>query len=115
MPLSVTFNTGEMLKTITFSATHDTEDDDDESVLLGFGANLPIRITQGVTNEATVSITDDDDPQVTVSFGAGTYTVPEGGTSWSRSTSAPTRSARWIFPSRRCPKAGRAPPTTPCR
>ena len=80
VPLSVTFNTGEMLKTITFSATHDTEDDDDESVLLGFGANLPIRITQGVTNEATVSITDDDDPQVTVSFGAGTYTVPEGGT-----------------------------------
>ena len=80
VPTSVTFNTGEMSKTITFSATHDTDDDDDESVLLGFGANLPIRITQGVTNEATVSITDDDDPQVTVSFGAGTYTVPEGGT-----------------------------------
>ena len=80
VPLSVTFNTGDTEQTITFSATHDTEDDDDESVLLGFGANLPIRITQGVANEATVSITDDDDPQVTVSFGAGTYTVPEGGT-----------------------------------
>ena len=80
VPLSVTFNANETSKTITFSATHDTVDDDDESVLLGFGANLPIRITQGVANEATVSITDDDDPQVTVSFGAGTYTVPEGGT-----------------------------------
>ena len=80
VPANLTFNAGETEQTITFSATHDTEDDDDESVLLGFGANLPIRITQGVANEATVSITDDDDPQVTVSFGAGTYTVPEGGT-----------------------------------
>ena len=80
VPTSVTFNSGEMLKTITFSATQDTEDDDDESVLLGFGANLPSRVTQGVTNEATVSITDDDDPQVSVMFGADSYTVPEGGT-----------------------------------
>ena len=37
VPLSVTFNTGDTEQTITFSATQDTEDDDDESVLLGFG------------------------------------------------------------------------------
>ena len=80
VPLSVTFNTGEMLKTITFSATHDTEDDDDESVLLGFGANLPSRVTQGAPSQTTVTITDDDYPQVTVIFEADAYTVAEGDT-----------------------------------
>ena len=80
VPTSVTFNSGDTEQTITFTAAQDDLDDDDESVLLGFGANLPSRVTQGVTNEATVSITDDDDPQVTVMFGADSYTVPEGGT-----------------------------------
>ena len=79
VPLSVTFNTGEMLKTITFSATHDTEDDDDESVLIAFGT-LPSRVSAGTTAETTVSITDDDVPQVTVSFGQTAYTVAEGDT-----------------------------------
>ena len=37
VPLSVTFNDGELSKTITFTATQDTDDDDGESVLLGFG------------------------------------------------------------------------------
>ena len=80
VPTSVTFNTGEMLKTITFSATQDTVDDDDERVLLAFGTNLPSRVIQGAPNEATVRITDDDDPEVTVMFAQMTYTVPEGGT-----------------------------------
>ncbi len=53
-------------------------DDDDESVLLGFGTVLPLRVSAGATTEATVSITDDDDPQVTVSFDQDTYTVAEG-------------------------------------
>ena len=79
VPLSVTFNTGDMLKTITFSATHDTEDDDDESVLIAFGT-LPSRVSAGTTAETTVSITDDDVPQVTVSFGQTAYTVAEGDT-----------------------------------
>ena len=80
VPSSVTFNADEMSKTITFTATQDTEDDDDESVLLGFGANLPSRVTQGAPNEATVTITDDDYPQVTVMFEADAYTVAEGDT-----------------------------------
>ena len=80
MPLSVTFNTGELSKTITFTATQDTDDDDGESVLLGFGTSLPAGVSASGTVETTVTITDDDDPQVTVSFGAGAYTVPEGGT-----------------------------------
>ena len=40
VPQSVTFNRGETTKTITFTATQDTEDDDDESVKLGFGTML---------------------------------------------------------------------------
>ena len=34
---SVTFNSGDTEKSITFAATDDSVDDDDESVLLGFG------------------------------------------------------------------------------
>ena len=80
VPPNVTFATGEMEKTITFSATQDTEDDDGESVLLAFGGTLPIGVSAGTTAETTVSITDDDNPAVTVMLGEGAYTVPEGGT-----------------------------------
>ena len=76
VPASVTFASGETSKTFTFTATSDTVDDDDESVLLAFGT-LPARVTAGTTAATTVSITDDDDPEVTVSFGASTYTVAE--------------------------------------
>ena len=51
---------------VTFSATDDTEDDDEESVLLGFGT-LPARVSAGTPSETTVSITDDDGPGVNVS------------------------------------------------
>ena len=80
VPASVTFNSGEMSKTITFRATHDTVDDDDESVLLAIGTPLPSRVTQGAPNEATVTIDDDDDPFVEVQFAQNSYNVPEGGT-----------------------------------
>ena len=80
VPTSVTFDAGEMSKTITFTATADTEDDDDESVRLSFGAMPDPRVNPGATDETTITITDDDDPQVTVMFGADAYTVPEGGT-----------------------------------
>ena len=74
------FNSGELSKTITFSATHDTEDDDNESVRLAIGAILPARVTQGSTTQTTVSITDDDDPHVTVMFAQAGYRVVEGDT-----------------------------------
>ena len=80
VPASVTFNAGETSQPITFAATQDTEDDDGESVELGFGTSLPAGVSAGSPSETTVSITDDDDPQVTVSFGASTYTAAEGGT-----------------------------------
>ena len=77
LPDSVTFNSGETEKTFTFTATHDTVDDDGESVKLTFGT-LPTRVSEGDTNEETVvSITDDDHPEVTVRFEKSSYTVAE--------------------------------------
>ena len=46
VPASVVFASGETAKTITFSATQDTANDDDESVQLGFG-NLPTGVIRG--------------------------------------------------------------------
>ena len=60
-------------------ATNDDYDDDDESVLLGFGG-LPIGVSPGATDQTTISITDNDHPLVTVSFSPTTYTVAESGT-----------------------------------
>ena len=77
VPTSVVFNSGDTEKTFSFSATQDTENDDGESVKLGFG-NLPTGVSAGSTNESTVSITDDDVPSVTVSFEESSYTVAEG-------------------------------------
>ena len=82
VPTSVTFNAGDMSKTITFTATQDAEDDDGESVLLAFGI-LPDGVNPGTRNETTVSITDDDDAGVSVSEASltiaegssGTYTI----------------------------------------
>ena len=73
IPASLTFNPGDTEK--TFTATHDTVDDDDESVKLSFGA-LPQQVSDGTTVEATVNITDDA-PEVTVSFEMSSYTVAE--------------------------------------
>ena len=78
VPASVTFNAGQTSKTIPFSATQDTLDDDGESVKLGFGSSLPAGVSEGSPSETTVSIRDDDDLAVTVSFGAATYTAAEG-------------------------------------
>ena len=74
---SVTFNSGEMEKMITFTATDDSVDDDGESVLLGFGT-LPTGVSLGINGESTVNITDNDVPSVTVRYEQGSYTVGEG-------------------------------------
>ena len=74
---SVTFNSGDTEKSITFAATDDSVDDDDESVLLGFGT-LPTGVSLGINGESTVNITDDDVPSVTVRYEQGSYTVGEG-------------------------------------
>ena len=76
-PTNVTFYSGDTSKTVVFTATEDTENDDGESVELGFG-DLPQFVVAGTTT--VVSITDDDDPEVRVSFGSGSYAVDEGAT-----------------------------------
>ena len=97
-------------KSITFSATQDTIDDDGESVRLAFGSPLPTDVTAASPQEAVVSITDDDVPSVTVSFEQGTYTVAEGGTVEVTVTLDRTRNARSPSPS---PRPTRALPPTP--
>ena len=79
VPTGLAFNAADTEKTITFSATHDDQDDDGDSVKLTLG-NLPQGMTPGTNGEALVEITDDDDPAVTVSFEEGSYTVAEGST-----------------------------------
>ncbi|MCY3913487.1 MAG: fibronectin type III domain-containing protein, partial [Chloroflexi bacterium] len=77
VPTALTFESGDTEQTFTFSAAHDTLDDDGESVRLSFGG-LPNAVTAGTHAATTVSITDDDDPAVTVRFGQSTYPVTEG-------------------------------------
>ena len=64
VPANVTFNSGETEKTISFSAASDSDNDDGESVKLGFGSTLPAGVSAGSTNETVVSITLDDDVHV---------------------------------------------------
>ena len=77
MPTSLTFNSGETEKSFTFTADHDSVDDDGESVLLSFGT-LPTDVSLGINGESTVNITDDDVPSVTVRYEQASYTVGEG-------------------------------------
>ena len=65
-PTFVRFTTGQTQRTFTFSATQDSDDDDGESVLLGFGTP-PSRVSTGSPNQTTVTITDDDRPGVNLS------------------------------------------------
>ena len=76
---TVTFNRGETEKTVIFTATDDTVNDDGESVRLSFGSPLPDRVTEADTNDETVVyIVDGDVPDVTVSFEEEVHTLPEG-------------------------------------
>ena len=79
VPDNVAFDAGQTSKTFTFTAAHDSDDDDGETVALGFGTP-PSGVTAGTPSTTTVNITDNDDPAVTVSFGAASYTVGEGST-----------------------------------
>ena len=80
VPANVVFNASDTEKSFTFTATADDDNDDGESVKLGFDNSLPAGVSAGTTNEAIVSITDDDVPSVEVSFEQGAYTVAEGST-----------------------------------
>ena len=79
VPTSVTFAGDETEKTVAFMAVDDSDDDDNESVKLGFGTPLPDRITTGTQSETMLKIGDNDNPTVTVMFAQTAYTVDEGG------------------------------------
>ena len=72
---SVTFVSGQTEKTLVFAATHDTIDDDGESVVVGFGT-LPDGVVVGAVGTSTVTITDDDVQEVIAS--PRTLEVAEG-------------------------------------
>ena len=76
----VTFESDETEQEIRFSATHDTLNDDGESVVIEFGSSLPSRVTVtgGTQSSTTVTIGDDDNPTVTVNFEQTEYSVDEG-------------------------------------
>ena len=76
-PASVTFDSEETSKSISFAAVDDSDDDDDESVRIELGA-LPHRVREGAPGETTVAIVDNDVPRVSVTFVQRTYTVAEG-------------------------------------
>ena len=77
-PTTLTFGANNTEKTITFTATGDTQDDDDESVKLTFG-DLPAGGLGGVRHRVVVvEINHDDHPVITVEFDEATYEVEEG-------------------------------------
>ena len=80
VPASVTFDSGEVSKTFILTAVDDTEDDDEECLILTFGA-FPNGISAGSVDTATSYLLDNDVPQVSVLYGAATYTATEGGRS----------------------------------
>ncbi len=77
IPGTVTFNAGDTEQSFDFTATDDTDNDDDERVRLTFGT-LPARVSSTSPSQAVISITDDDVPDVTVTFGSDTHSVIEG-------------------------------------
>ena len=79
VPASVTFNTGETSKSISFQATQDLIDDDGEGVKLGFGTMPDPRVSAGTQAEITVNINDDDTADIVLSPTA--LSVAEGGSS----------------------------------
>ena len=74
VPADVTFNSGDTEQTFTFSAATDSDDDDGESVKLGFEP-LPDGVTHGSPAEAIFSIIEGS----AVTFDAASYVATEGG------------------------------------
>lgn len=76
VPASLTFDTGEIVKTFTFVSTAD-EDEDDEIVELAIdAANLPADVH--LSEPSTTTITIGDFPEVSISFEESAYAVSEG-------------------------------------
>ena len=62
VPEKVTFAADETEQTITFAAAQDEENEEDETVTLAFGGDLPERVNAGTTSQATVTIVQGNTP-----------------------------------------------------
>ena len=78
VPTTVAFTSSQTERTISFSATQDSIDDDGESVMLNFNVGSLPRVVLGANTPATFHITDDDGRGVTIS--PTTLNVNEGQT-----------------------------------
>ena len=79
VPPSVTFASGETRQTFVFEALEDTDEEDGESVKLGFGTR-PDRVDPGANDETTVTIRDCEGGGIwcgTVDFGVS-FETPSG-------------------------------------
>ena len=78
-PSQVTFNAGQTTAAFTVTAADDNDNDDGESITIGFG-NLPTGVTAGTPFTTTVNLDDNDTTTTpTVRFGASQYAATEGG------------------------------------
>ena len=79
LPTSVTFGASETVQSFTLTATDDSDDDDRESVAIGFGS-LPARVSAGSPSETVVQLTDNDHAvtSLQVSFDASAGSVRDG-------------------------------------
>ncbi len=59
LPASVTFGASDTVQSFTLTATDDSDNDDRESVAIGFGS-LPSKVSAGSPSEAVVQLTDND-------------------------------------------------------
>ena len=79
LPASVTFGASDTVQSFTLTATDDSDDDDRESVAIGFGS-LPSKVSAGSPSEAVVQLTDNDHavPSLQVTFDASAGSVRDG-------------------------------------
>ena len=116
VPDVVTFGATDTEKRFVFVATDDTDDDDGESVELGFG-DLPGGLQPGTIATTSVAIADDDAPEsVEVSFESDTYTVDEGSATSIQVILSEDPEREVVIPLDNTePQGGATPsPTTPC-
>ena len=75
---SVTFEAGDTSAELTVRAVDDSDDDDGESITLGFGTPLPPGLSSAAPSSAEVSLVDNDWPRRTIRFGDDFFAVTEG-------------------------------------
>ena len=80
VPSDLVFNSGDTVKSFTFTAVDDSDNDDGERLLLALTPLSSPGVTTLPPFAAQFNITDDDDPQVEVSFISSQTTVVEGAT-----------------------------------